>query len=121
MTTLSPNANQGTSTIPLPLPPCERLLSKQPARRYDAATNMSDNALYENLASSLRERLAIIADRQLYEQDPTMHLERLKSVSAQLSALQAQLPRRADPQLEHFLERCSYDKALAHVERALRQ
>ena len=75
---------------------------------------------YPELAAALRERLAVIGDRALYRRDPTGHLERLKSVSEKVMALQAALPAPVDPQLAHFLQRSSYDKALAFLEAAAR-
>jgi len=70
----------------------------------------------QSLAAALRERLAIIADRELFARDPADHLHRLRTVSEQIVALQDQLPPPVDPQLAHFLERQSYDKALAFLE-----
>jgi hypothetical protein len=71
---------------------------------------------YQTLAAALRERLAVIADRDLYHRDPTLHLQQLRSVSERVTALQQQLPPPIDPQLAHYLQRCSYDKALAFLE-----
>ena len=68
------------------------------------------------LADALRERLSLIADRAFYQRDPAAHLEALQSVSNRIAALQVRLPEPVDPQLRHFLERCSYDKALAFLE-----
>ncbi|MEI9894436.1 MAG: hypothetical protein WDN28_11275 [Chthoniobacter sp.] len=72
--------------------------------------------IQESLTAALRERLAIIADRELFARDPAGHLHRLRTVSEQIVALQGQLPSPVDPQLAHFLERQSYDKALAFLE-----
>jgi hypothetical protein len=71
---------------------------------------------YQALASALRERLAIIGDRELYGRDPALHLQRLQAVSERVTRLQDELPKPIDPQLAHFLLRCSYDKALAFLE-----
>jgi hypothetical protein len=71
---------------------------------------------YQALADALRERLAVIADRELYARDPAQHLTQLRVVSERVTALQAQLPTPIDPQLAHYLQRCSYDKALALLE-----
>lgn len=71
---------------------------------------------HHNLTKALRERLAVIADREAYNRDAAAHLERLKSVSETIEQLQKQLPRPVDPQLAHYLQRCSYDKALQHLE-----
>jgi hypothetical protein len=72
--------------------------------------------IQQSLATALRERLAVIADREWYARDPEGHLDRLRTVSEQITTLQRQLPPPVDPQLTHFLERCSYDKALAFLE-----
>jgi len=71
---------------------------------------------YQALASALRERLAVIADREAYNRDSAAHLARLKEVSERIGILQSQLPDPVDPQLAHYLQRCSYDKALAFIE-----
>ena len=66
---------------------------------------------FSDLASALRERLAIIGDERS-RQNPEQHMARLKEVSERIDTLAAALPRPIDPQLEHFLQRRSYDKAL---------
>ena len=78
---------------------------------------MSDSpAPYRDLAAALRERLAIIADRDSYQRDPSGHLDRLKAVGECIVGLGARLPAPVDPRLAHYLQRCSYDKALAFLE-----
>jgi hypothetical protein len=72
--------------------------------------------IYRDLAVALRERLAVIADREHYQRDPAGHLERLKMVAATIGSLQELLPRDIDPQLAHYFQRASYDKALAFIE-----
>jgi len=72
--------------------------------------------VYASLAAALRERLGVIGDRDFFQHDPAGHLERLKSVSAEIAALQQQLPPPVDPKLAHYLERASFDKALAFLE-----
>ena len=69
------------------------------------------NSTKAELAAALRQRLAIIADESS-RRDPERHLERLKSISERIAALGKSLPPPVDPQLAHFLARCSYDKAL---------
>ncbi len=71
---------------------------------------------YRDLAEALRERLAVIRDREWFQRDPAGHLERLQSISGRVATLGAGLPAPVDPRLAHFLERCSYDKALAFLE-----
>ena len=68
------------------------------------------------LAAALRARLAVIADRRGYESDPAGHLTRLQAAAADIARWQAELPAPVEPQLAHYLQRCSYDKALAFLE-----
>jgi hypothetical protein len=70
-----------------------------------------------DLAKALRERLAIIRDEE-GRRDRHAHMARLQAVSDQIDRLQAALPRPLDPQLAHYLERRSYDKALEFLEGA---
>jgi len=72
---------------------------------------------FSELAAALRERLAVIADRELYAQDPAAHLEQLKRASARIETAAAALPRPVNGELAHFLHGCSYQKALAWLER----
>lgn len=68
------------------------------------------------LAEALRERLAVIADHAHRDRDASSHLERLVTVSGRIDALIAALPADGlDPQFRHYLERRSYDKALAWI------
>jgi hypothetical protein len=77
------------------------------------------NDCYGQLATALRARLAIIADRDAYSRDPNAHLNQLKAVSEQICALRERLPPPVDPQLAHYLDRASYDKALAFIDALL--
>ncbi len=79
---------------------------------------MPDSPLLDELAAALRERTTVISDRELYARDPAGHLEKLRAASERITSLQARLPTPVDAQLAHFLERCSYDKALAFLEGA---
>lgn len=76
---------------------------------------MNDTAAH--LAEALRERRRIIAD-EVSRRDPEQHVARLKSVSERIDSLHAELPRPLDPQLAHYLQRASYDKALEYLESA---
>lgn len=67
------------------------------------------------LEQALRTRLALIADREWFQRDSAGHLEALKGVSETIFELSTQLPQPVHPQLRHYLERCSYDKALAFL------
>ncbi len=70
---------------------------------------------YENLAEALRVRIAVIGNHALRDRDPAAHLEKLKEASERIEFMKKELPADASPQLAHFLERCSYDKALAFL------
>jgi len=74
------------------------------------------NEYYATLAEALRERLDVIADRQLREQDPTAHLARLRHASDRIEQLKKSLPLNADPMLTHYLDRMSLSKALEFVQ-----
>lgn len=67
------------------------------------------------LAAALRERRDIIGDAES-RRAPEQHIERLKTVSLRIDSLAAQLPSPLHPQLRHFLQRASYDKALEFLE-----
>jgi hypothetical protein len=77
---------------------------------------MADQSRFTELAAALRHRLAVIADNELYEHDPAGHIEELKRASEKITALQRKLPSPVEPELAHFLARCSYAKALAFLE-----
>ncbi len=71
------------------------------------------------LAEALRERLTVIADHAHRDRDQAGHLQRLIDVSGRIDALIAALPAsELDPQFRHYLEKRSYDKALAWIEGA---
>jgi hypothetical protein len=67
------------------------------------------------LVAALRERLAIISDENS-RRDPEKHTARLREISEKIDNLAAALPKPIDPQLAHFLQRKSYDKALEFLE-----
>ncbi|MDQ2919218.1 MAG: hypothetical protein M3R10_05000 [Verrucomicrobiota bacterium] len=72
------------------------------------------SATLTDLASALRERLQIIDDEKS-RRDPEDHMQRLQKISERIEGLEQQLPRDIDPQLRHFLQRRSYDKALEYL------
>ncbi len=76
----------------------------------------AESEVPRELAAALHERLAVIADRASYARDPQAHLTRLQEVSERITALGEKLPPPVDPRLAHYLQRCSYDKALAFLE-----
>ena len=69
----------------------------------------------DDLMNALRERLAIISDEE-GRRDPEKHVARLRAVSEKIDNLATALPKSIDPQLAHFLQRKSYDKALQHLD-----
>jgi hypothetical protein len=77
---------------------------------------MTDANLEAELAAALRKRLAVIGDKALRESDPARHLAELREASERIVALQQRLPSTVHPQLRHYFDRCSYDKALAWLE-----
>jgi hypothetical protein len=83
-------------------------------KRLMSESNLPE--VYIQLCESLRRRREVIADRTWYERDAEGHLEELKSVSEKIVHLGSELPDPVHPQLRHFLERCSYDKALEFIE-----
>jgi len=72
------------------------------------------NAIVD-LREALRERLAIIGDEES-RRDEKKHMARLRAISEKVDKLAAALPRPIDPQLAHYLQRRSYDKALDFLE-----
>jgi hypothetical protein len=74
-----------------------------------------NSSVIVDLATALRERLAIIGDDSS-RRDPEAHTARLRAISEKIEKLEAALPKPIDPQLAHFLQRRSYDKALELLE-----
>jgi predicted component of type VI protein secretion system len=72
--------------------------------------------LFAELANALRERLAVIADRDLYARDPAAHLEKLKAASERITQLADALPRPLPGDFAHYLQRASYQKALDWID-----
>jgi hypothetical protein len=73
-----------------------------------------ENALVD-LREALRERLAIIRDEES-RRDQEAHMARLSAVSEKIDKLAAAVPGPLDPQLAHYLQRRSYEKALEFLE-----
>lgn len=73
------------------------------------------NEAMRNLAAALRERLTLVADENS-RRDTEQHMRRLQHVSEEIERYAAALPAPVDPQLRHFLTRCSYSKALEFLE-----
>ena len=69
------------------------------------------------LAEALRERLVVIADHAHRDSDQKGHLQRLIEISGHIDTLISALPSQdLDPQFRHYLEKKSFDKALAWIE-----
>ncbi len=77
---------------------------------------MNPTTIYDELAAALRDRVAVIRDTAWRDRDPAGQLARLQEVSLSIIELQRRLPAPVDANLAHYLERCSYDKALAFLE-----
>lgn len=78
--------------------------------------NSPDANAFLDLASMLERRLEIIANHEFRNRDPEGHLDALKVVSEKIVGEQARLAAVTPPRLAHFLQGCSYDKALAFIE-----
>jgi hypothetical protein len=68
--------------------------------------------LLAELEASLHERRRVIADHAWRDRAPETHLAALQNVSERITQLSGQLGAAAPPRLRHFLDNCSYDKAL---------
>jgi hypothetical protein len=75
---------------------------------------------FVDLAAALRERLAIVHDTESRRHE-SAHMARLQAVSEKIDKLQTALPQPIDPQLAHYLQRRSYDKALELIENTIRR
>jgi len=75
-----------------------------------------DTELHQ-LGKALRLRLSVIADHGLRDHDPEAHLKKLQEASLLIEEAACPLVESPlYPKLKHFLERRSYDKALAWIE-----
>ncbi len=77
---------------------------------------MEKTDVYRALALALQHRLEAIVATPARKLDPAAHLEELKQASQAIEDSAAQLPSPRDPNLAHYLQRCSYDKALQWLE-----
>ena len=71
--------------------------------------------VFADLAQALRERLAIIRDDES-RRNQAQHIARLRAISDKIERMQSALPQPMNPELRHYLERKSYDKALEYIE-----
>jgi len=76
-----------------------------------------NSSTLQQLLNSLRERLNVIADHELRDRDPVMHLKKLQEASEAIEQWEKVLllEKNVDPKLRHYLERRSYDKALERL------
>ncbi|MEM1295246.1 MAG: hypothetical protein AAGH89_07765 [Verrucomicrobiota bacterium] len=70
---------------------------------------------FQELADLLERRIQVIGDHEFRDRDSAAHFEALKSVSEEIMAKHVELMPQIDARLNHFLENCSYDKALDWV------
>lgn len=78
---------------------------------------MKSSFSFDPLAAALQERLSVIADHELRDRNPVIHLKKLQEASEAIEQCMARLSSsEIDPRLRHYLERRSYDKALAWLE-----
>jgi hypothetical protein len=68
------------------------------------------------LATLLENRLRIIGDHAWRDRDQPGHLAALKTVAVEIEAVKKQVPADLDRELAHYLERCSFDKALVRIQ-----
>ncbi len=79
---------------------------------------MTDMKTFSTLADLLRARLAVIADHELRERDPSAHLDKLRDASLALER-EYELRKPSMPaRLNHFMQQSSYQKALAFLDAA---
>jgi hypothetical protein len=76
---------------------------------------MQTHPTYLALADALDTRLALIADRAWVARDAPGHLAALGNISEKIEQLSRELPLPLPGELAHYLERRSYDKALAFL------
>ena len=80
---------------------------------------MLEKAELSELIGLLEERLRVIGDATLRERDPAGQLARLQEVSEAIVAFHTAHRAKIQPRLNHFLENCSYAKALEWAAEAL--
>ncbi len=78
--------------------------------------SMTQHSPQEILIQAFRHRLQVIADSAFRERDATGHLQAIAEASLSIEKAAADLPQPVDPQLQHFLDRRSFEKALAFLE-----
>lgn len=74
---------------------------------------------FQALLGALKSRLAIVADHNFRDRDPSGHLNAIRKEAENLDAIIRSLPADLDPMLRHYLERQSYSKAITWLEEYL--
>ena len=75
------------------------------------------NSFIKNeLQSLLRQRLTVIADHRLREEDSVAHLAQLASVSEAIEKAFQANKKDLPPRLCHFISQASFQKALEYLE-----
>jgi hypothetical protein len=72
--------------------------------------------MHAELIQLLHRRESIIADHAWRDRDAAGHLDALKQVSEEISALAAEHGQSIDARLRHYLTNASFSKARAHLE-----
>ena len=72
---------------------------------------------FDKLKYLLRKRIEIIVDHEFRDNDPNAHLIALKEISESIEKHHHELRKEISPQLEHFLNNQSYNKALKFLEK----
>jgi hypothetical protein len=72
---------------------------------------MRSPTFWQHLREILETRRRVIADHAWRDRDAAGHLEALKEVSGEIETWRRENPA-LPPMLAHYLDRCSYDKAL---------
>ena len=72
---------------------------------------------FDKLKYLLRKRIEIIANHEFRDNDPDAHLIALKEISESIGKQHRDLRGDVSPQLEHFLDNRSYNKALKFLEK----
>ena len=71
---------------------------------------------YQELAETLRRRIAVISDTQLRDSNPQEQLRQLQQASESIQAWYSAHRGNIPPRLSHFLNQSSLSKALDYLE-----
>jgi hypothetical protein len=74
--------------------------------------------MHQALIDLLKRRESVIADHPWRDRDSAGHLDALREVSEAITAWHQANQNNIDSQLRHYLQKCSFAKALAHLESA---